>query len=61
MCSRQPQHSGDMQVAAVRATVQKCQGGLVKLLVHFVLPYVIMVEVETNIVTYSVTYAVQLK
>ena len=52
---------GDMQVATVKGTVQNCQGALVRLLVHFVLPYVTVVEVETNSVPYSVTYAVKLK
>ncbi len=52
---------GDMQVATVKGIDQKSQGALVKLLVHFVLPYVTVVEVETNSVPYSVTYVVQLK
>jgi hypothetical protein len=52
---------GDMQVATVKGIVQTSQGALVKLLVHFVLPYVTVVEVETNRVPYSVTYVVQLK
>ena len=47
---------GDMHVATVKGTVQKSLGALVKLLVHFVLPYVIVVEVETNSVPYLVTY-----
>ncbi len=56
MCSRQPQHFGGHHVATAKGAVQKYQGALVKLLVHFELPYVTMVEVETNSVPYSVTY-----
>jgi hypothetical protein len=39
-----------------KGTVQKSQGALVKLLVHFILPYITMVEVETNSVPYLVNY-----
>jgi hypothetical protein len=47
--------SGGHACCNCQGTVQKYQGALVKLLVHFVVPYVTMVEVETNSVPYSVT------
>jgi hypothetical protein len=47
---------GDVHVATVKGTVQKSQGALVRLLVHFVILYVTMLEMETNSVPYSVTY-----